>query len=201
MENKTEFKESKKTNKRSSRWKFDKESLRYLAIGTVAFILLDILFSIFFIGNVFYYMIIRIYPAIVIPMIFGLLYGSITGFLTGFLGKFVADLILYQFIWIWWPFGFGLIGLISGLTYKKYEIGKYENGRKLFKATLLSVGAGLLGTLIPSLLSIYNDQLSVYFAIFYILPFFPVVLLNGFTILPVSTRIIEYYNMKKVRKE
>jgi energy-coupling factor transport system substrate-specific component len=133
-------------------------------------------------------------------MILGLIYGPIVGFFSGFLGKLVADLILYQNIWIWWPIGFGLIGLICGMTYKSYEIGKYEDGRKLFKATLISVGAGIVSMIIPSLLSIFYDQLSWYFSIFYALPMISVVLLNGFTIMPVSTRIIEYYNIKKQRK-
>jgi energy-coupling factor transport system substrate-specific component len=182
-----------------SRWAFDKQSLIFLTIGTVVFLLLDILFSIFYIGNVYYYITVRIYPAIVIPMIFGLLYGPIIGFFSGFLGKFIADLILYQFIWIWWPLGFGLIGLLVGMTYKSYEIGKYEDGKKLFKATLISVGAGVIGILIPSLISIFFDQLSIYFSIFYSIPMFSIVLLNGFTIMPISTRIIEYYNVKKLR--
>lgn len=198
MEESNLEKSVKKKSANPSWWRLDKFSLIYLAIGIGSYMLLDIIFSVFQIANVYFYITFRIFPAIAIPMIFGILYGPIVGGVSGFFGKLFSDLILYQFCWIWWPMGFGLIGAISGITYYGYRVGKYENGGNIFKATLFAIGAGVpVGVIIPAIISILFDQLGIFFSAFYILPLYFIGIFNGIAFVPISVRIIEYFNVKQ----
>ncbi|MHA1271357.1 MAG: ECF transporter S component [Candidatus Helarchaeota archaeon] len=200
MSNEKTKKSEEKSVHEKSRWEFDKYGFIYLGFGTIIYLILDIIFSIFQVGNIFLYITFRIFPAIAIPMIFGLLYGPIVGFFCGFLGKLIADLILYQSIWIWWPIGFGLIGLLSGITYNTYKIGKYENGIELIKGTLLSVFLGVIcGIGFSSIISIFFDQLGIYFSLYYVMILIFIAFFNGIAFTPISVRIIEYFQIKNIK--
>ena len=189
--------------KTRSRWKIGKESIFPLLLGLGIYIGLEVLFIILNLPiQTYYYITFALVPAIAVPISFGAKYGPIVGFLVGFGGKFLADLILYGGIWIWWPLGFGLMGLIPGLRFHKYYRGKYTEGWNLFKISLYALVAAFLGTLIPSMLSIFADQLGLFFPIlFYSIPLFFIAALNGVLIAPLMARGLEYLDSKMILTE
>ncbi|MDD1776766.1 MAG: ECF transporter S component [Candidatus Helarchaeota archaeon] len=179
-----------------SRWRIGKESIFPLLLGLGIYIGLEVLFVILNLPvQTYFYITFALVPAIAVPISFGAKYGPIVGFLVGFGGKFLADLILYGGIWIWWPLGFGLMGLIPGLS--KYYRGKYTEGWNLFKISLYALAAAFLGTFVASMLSVFADQLGLFFPIlFYSIPLFFIAGLNGVIIAPIMARGLEYIDSK-----
>ncbi len=189
--------------KTRSRWKVGKESIFPLLLGLGIYIGLEVLFMILNLPiQTYYYITFALVPAIAVPISFGAKYGPIIGFLVGFGGKFLADILLYGGIWIWWPLGFGLMGLIPGLRFHKYYKGKYTEGWNLFKISLYALVAAFLGTLLPSMLSIFADELGLFFPIlFYSIPLFFIAALNGVIIAPLMARGLEYIDSKMIPSE
>jgi uncharacterized membrane protein len=181
-----------------SRWSIGKESIFQLLIGISAYIGLETLFIFLNLPiKTYFYVTFALVPSIAIPISFGAKYGPIVGFAVGFCGKFLTDIILYGGIWIWWPLGFGLMGLIPGLKFHKYYKGKYTEGRNLFKLSLYALVAAFFGTIIPSTLSIFSEQLGLFFPIlFYSIPMFFIAAFNGVIITPLMARGLEYLDSK-----
>ena len=184
--------------KSKSRWSIRKESIFPLLLGIAAYIGLETLFIILNLPvQTYFYMTFALFPSIAIPISFGAKYGPIIGFLVGFGGKVLTDLVLYGNIWIWWPLGIGLMGLIPGLRFNKYYKGKYTEGRNLFKLSLFALVAAFFGTLIPSMLSIFSDQLGLFFPIlFYSIPMFFIAAFNGVIIAPILAYGLEFLDSK-----
>ena len=186
-----------------SRWRVGRESIIPLLLGLGVYIGLEVIFVFLNLPiQTYNYITFALVPAIAVPISFGSKYGPIVGFLVGFGGKLLADLILYGGIWIWWPLGFGLMGLIPGLGFHKYYKGKYTEGWTLFKISLYALLAVFLGTLIPSIISIFIDRLGLFLPILlYFLPLFFIAALNGVIIAPVMARGLEYIDGKLVSTE
>ena len=181
-----------------SRWRIGKESLLPLLIGILAYLGLETLFIILNLPHQMYIVVyVAIFPAIAIPMVMGAKYGPIVGFLVGFGGKLLADALLYGGVWIIWPIGMGLMGFIPGLAYNKYYPGKYSEGPHLFRLSLFALLAAVVGTLVPTMLSIYTDQLGIFLPlVFYMLPLFFTAVLNGVLFAPIIARGAEYVDSK-----
>ncbi len=186
-----------------SRWRIGKESILPLVIGIGAYIGLEALFALLdYPAHTYYYIVFAIFPAIAVPIALGAKYGPIVGFLTGFGGKILADALLYGGVWIFWPIGIGLMGLIAGLNFHKYYPGKYAKGSNLFRLSLVVLLAAFIGSLIPSLLSIFTDQLGLLFPIiFYSLPLFFIAAFNGVILAPIIVRSIEYVESRHTPPE
>ncbi|NVM52275.1 MAG: ECF transporter S component [Candidatus Helarchaeota archaeon] len=181
-----------------SRWQIGKESLIPLLIGIFAYLGLETLLVILGHPHQMYIVVyVAIFPAIAIPMVMGAKYGPIVGLLTGFGGKLLADLILYGGVWILWPIGFGLMGFITGLTYNNYYLGKYSKGSSLFRLSLLALLAAVVGTLVPTMLSIFTEELGLFLPlVFYFLPLFFTAIFNGMIFTPIIARGAEYIESK-----
>lgn len=181
-----------------SRWSVGKESIFPLLLGIGAYIGLETLFIFLNLPmQTYFYITFAIFPSIAIPISFGAKYGPIVGFFVGFCGKTLTDIIIYGGIWIWWPLGIGLMGLIPGLRFHKYYKGKYTEGWNLFKISLYALLAAFLGTLVPSVLSIFSDQIGLFFPIlFYSIPMFFITAINGAIIAPLITRGLEFLDTK-----
>jgi len=148
-------------------------------------------------SQTFYYLIFALFPAIAIPIVMGAKYGPLVGFMVGFGGKLLADGIIYGVIWIWWPIGFGLMGFIPGLNFHKYYKGKYAEGGNLFRLSMYALLAAFVCATIPSILSIFVDQLGFYFPILsYFLPMFLIAACNGVIIAPILARGLEYFDSR-----
>jgi len=181
-----------------SRWKVGKESIIPLVMGIFAYIGLETLIVILNLPTHTYnYITFAIFPAIAIPIVMGAKYGPILGFLTGFGGKILADGILYGGVWIWWPIAFGLMGLIPGLRYHKYYLGKYSEGWNLFRLSLYALLAAFIGISIASFTSVFVDQAGLLFPIiFYFIPGFFIAAMNGVLFAPLMARGLEYFENK-----
>ncbi|MHA1323951.1 MAG: ECF transporter S component [Candidatus Helarchaeota archaeon] len=191
-----------KESKSYSRWYVNRESLLPLIIGIFAYVGLETLFVLMNIPHQMFILVyVAFFPAIAIPMVMGARYGPIIGFLTGFGGKLLADAILYGGIWILWPFSFGIMGLIPGLISSNYYIGKYTKGPNLIRLSLFSLLAALVGSLIPSIISIFIEQLGLFLPlVFYFIPLFFTATFNGVLLSPILARSIEYFETKSSAK-
>ncbi|MFX1298910.1 MAG: ECF transporter S component [Promethearchaeota archaeon] len=186
-----------------ARWKVSKESIVPLILGILAYLGLEVLF--YFLNlptHVYFYITFAIFPAIAIPIVVGAKYGPIVGCLAGFGGKILADAILYRGIWIWWPIGIGLLGFIPGLWYHKYYPGKYSEGRNLFRLSLKALLAACIGTIVPTMSSIFTDQLGIFFPIvLYFIPMFFIIAINGVIIAPIIGWGLEHVERKYSSRE
>ncbi len=181
-----------------SRWYIGKESLIPLTIGICVYLGLETLFVMLNLPHEMYILVyVALFPAIAVPMVMGAKYGPIVGFLTGFGGKLLADAILYGGVWVIWPIGIGLMGFIPGLTFHKYYKGKYSEGPQLFRLSLFALLAAVVGTFVPTMVSIFIDELGLFLPlVFYFIPLFFTAIFNGVIFTPIFARGAEYLDSK-----
>lgn len=141
-----------------SLWKFGTREVVYTAIGAALFFVLSFLFiPLPGTANV------SLYPAVVIPMFFGIVFGPIVGFLTGFIGHYINGLVTGG-VWIWWTLGIGIIGFICGLV--SNQLTSYKDRISIIRAELFVVLSVIVGIGVSALSEMWVSGADINTVIF-----------------------------------
>ncbi len=162
-----------------------------IGIGTALFVVLSYLIIPIGIPNT------SIQPRIAILSFFSIVFGPIVGFSIGILGHALADALQWGSVWWSWVIADGILGLLIGLFYTKFDIENKVFDIKnmiLFNIIQIASNVACWVFIAPTLdIWMYSEPANKVYIQGVASAF-----VNTITILMIGTIIVKYYSKTKV---